>query len=408
MRGTGLFVVALLLVVRTGSPQGTPLGTEFRVNTYTSSLQDHPSVGADGSGNFVITWHSPQDPGYGVFAQRYSASGMPLGSEFHVNTYTTGQQLFADVAADASGNFVVVWMGNQQGPGRAFGQRYASSGTPLGGEFRATTNTSGVEGFPSVAADSSGNFVVVWEGGLAITTYCICGQRFASSGAPLGPEFRVNTYTTGEQYDPSVAVDPAGNFVVVWRAVHDGSNNGVFGQRYASNGAQLGAEFRVNTYTTNSQTTPAVSMDGSGNFVVVWYSQGQDGSGGGIFAQRFANSGAPAGTEFRVNTYTTNSQFRPDVATDGSGNFVVVWSSYQGGSYDEVFGQRYASSGLPLGPEFRVNTNIVDRQHSGTVASSPAGNFVIAWAGGQPGSYDIFGQRYSPIVPVELMELTID
>ena len=51
---------------------------------------------------------------------------------------------------------------------------------------------------------------------------------------------------------PSVASDAAGNFVVVWdSADQDGSDVGVFGQRYASSGAPLGPEFRVNTYTTS-------------------------------------------------------------------------------------------------------------------------------------------------------------
>src|SRR5262245_32674681 len=81
-------------------------------------------------------------------------------------------------------------------------------------------------------------------------------------GAPLGPEFRVNTYTTGNQREESVAADASGNFVVVWRSEgQDGSLFGVFGQRYASSGAPLGPEFRVNSYTTNSQYHPSVAAD---------------------------------------------------------------------------------------------------------------------------------------------------
>ena len=56
-----------------------------------------------------------------------------------------------------------------------------------------------------------------------------------SQGDPVGPEFRVNTYTTGDQYAGirSVAADPLGNFVVVWVSdFQDGSNRGIFGQRY--------------------------------------------------------------------------------------------------------------------------------------------------------------------------------
>jgi hypothetical protein len=52
-----------------------------------------------------------------------------------------------------------------------------------------------------------------------------------------------------------------------------------------------GGEFRVNTYTTDSQSRPTVALDGSGAFVVSWNSQGQDGSGHGVFAQRFTRTG---------------------------------------------------------------------------------------------------------------------
>src|SRR5216117_1730464 len=85
-----------------------------------------------------------------------------------------------------------------------------------------------------------------------------------------------------------------------------------------SQGNPLGPEFRVNTYTTDLQGARGVAADASGNFVVVWTSNGQDGSSAGVFGQRYATSGAPVGTEFRVNTYPTGAQGDTDVAADGS------------------------------------------------------------------------------------------
>jgi hypothetical protein len=83
-------------------------------------------------------------------------------------------------------------------------------------------------------------------------------------------------------------MDSAGDFVVVWESPHDGGLIGVFGQRFASTGAPLGTEFLVNTYTTADQSGPGVASDSAGRFVVVWRSGGQDGSGGGVFAQRYS------------------------------------------------------------------------------------------------------------------------
>ncbi len=82
-----------------------------------------------------------------------------------------------------------------------------------------------------------------------------------------------------------MAAGGAGNFVVAWESDgQDGSTTGIFGQRFDGSGAALGSEFQINTYTTRFQTRSAVAADGAGNFVVAWGSVGQDGSTTGIFA----------------------------------------------------------------------------------------------------------------------------
>jgi hypothetical protein len=399
-------------------PQGQPVGPEFLVNAYTTGDQGQPVAAMDPSGSFVVVWTSlpAQDgSGYGVFGQRYDGSGAPVGPEFRVNSYTTGAQFNPSVAASDLGDFVVVWqsVGQDGSSYGVFGQRYASSGTPLGLEFRVNSYTTNDQSYPSVAADSSGNFVVVWTSSTQdVSGDGVFGQRYAGSGAPLGPEFRVNAYTTGSQLDPAVAADPSGNFVVTWAGgAQDGSSYGVFGQRYAGSGTPLGSEFRVNTYTTDNQGLPAVAADASGGFVVAWTSFGQDGDSRGVFGQRYAGSGAALGPEFRVNTFTTGLQEIPSVAVDASGNFVVVWDSGgQDGSIGGVFGQRYDSAGSPLGQEFRANTTTASDQSGSSVAANAAGNFVVVWNGGaQDGSgYGVFGQRYAPILPVELMRFGVE
>jgi large repetitive protein len=85
-----------------------------------------------------------------------------------------------------------------------------------------------------VASDSAGNFVVTWEseyqdGNLE----GVFGKRYGSAGEPLGPEFRVNTQTSSAEVDPSVAADASGRFVVVWQSfIKDGSSYGIFAQRF--------------------------------------------------------------------------------------------------------------------------------------------------------------------------------
>ena len=85
----------------------------------------------------------------------------------------------------------------------------------------------------------------------------------------------------------------------------------VSGFMYEVETVPLGGEFRVNTYIEGFQGTPSMGMDAAGNFVVVWGGEGQDGEGDDIYAQRFATDGTPLGTEFRVNTFTPNGQQYP-------------------------------------------------------------------------------------------------
>jgi hypothetical protein len=118
-----------------------------------------------------------------------------------------------------------------------------------------------------------------------------------------------------------------------------------------------GDEFRVNSFTFNAQYHPTAAMDDGGDFVIAWASYTQDGSGDGIYAQRFNAAGAPLGEEFRVNTATLEAQVMPSAAMDAEGNFVIAWASYlQDESDYGIYAQRYSAAGLPQGNETRVNT----------------------------------------------------
>ena len=115
--------------------------------------------------------------------------------------------------------------------------------------------------------------------------------------------------------------------------------------------AFIGPEFLVNTNTDNAQRRPTIATDPNGNFIIAWESRDQDGAGFGIYAQRYDSNGIPQGTEFRVNTHTTDGQSDPTIATDPNGNFIIAWESgYQDGSYDGIYAQRFAIPIVSINP----------------------------------------------------------
>ena len=271
-----------------------PLGGEFRVNSYTTSDQTCPSVASDASGNFVVVWQSFDQDGssYGIFGQRYDSAGVRSGGEFRVNSLhdelpelslrrlRRERQLRRRLGER--------WPGRQ--PLRDLRPALRQRGRASGGEFRVNSYTTSNQHAPSVASDASGNFVVVWQSfGQDGSCYGIFGQRYDSAGVPQGDEFRVNSYTTGDQAYPSVASDASGNFVVVWHSYgQDGSGYGIFGQRYDSAGVAQGGEFQDQLLHDEQPGGPLCGRHGHQPVRRrLGSSDGQDGSGYGVFGQRF-------------------------------------------------------------------------------------------------------------------------
>jgi hypothetical protein len=165
----------------------------------------------------------------------------------------------------------------------------------------------------------------------------------------------INTTTSGMQQTAlsgqhAVAVDLLGNYVVTWASAgQDGSGWGIYAQRYTSNGIALGSEFRVNTTTAGDQVNPTVAMDALGNFVIAWASNGQDGSGWGIYAKHYNVTGLALGGEFRVNTTTAGDQTAPAVGMNPlTGDFIITWSSYGQDSSTGDYELTFQAADLPV------------------------------------------------------------
>jgi hypothetical protein len=400
-------VAALALLAAARASGQVPVGAEFLVNSYTLGHQNIPAVAAAAGGQTMVVWQGPDGSFTGILGRVYDSNGVPLGTEFVVNSVTTERQNFPAVSADAAGRFIVTWASYQQGKSYDVRvRRFTSLGTPLSGELQVNTYQTSIQGHSSVdvAADAAGNFVVVWDSyGQDGYGLGIFGRQFSSLGLPVGTEFQINSYTLGDQGQfggrngVTVARAAAGNFVVAWSSGNssysqDGDGFGVFAQRFSTSGAPVGTEFQVNAHTLGDQSGYGgvdAAAGGSGNFVVAWDSYYQDGEEYGVFAGRI-NAGGLVGAEFQVNTYTKSSQGygSPAVAADAAGNFTIVWASVRqdGGVGSGVFGQRFLADGTRVGAEFQVNTYTTGLQWFPAIAADWQGCEQVAWLTGGPDS----------------------
>jgi uncharacterized protein YjbI with pentapeptide repeats len=378
---------------------------ETLVNTYTTNNQQNPVSAMDGNGNFVLAWQSTGQDGDldGIYAQRYNNLGVAQGSEFRVNTYTTNNQQNPSISTDNTGNFIITWQstgqdGNLDG---IYAQRYNNLGVPQGSEFKVNTYTTNNQQNPSIALNSAGNMVITWQSmGQDGDLEGIYAQRYNNLGVAQGSEFKVNTYTLSSQVTPAISIDNTGNFTIAWNSyLQDGDAEGIYAKRYNPSGVAQGSDFKVNTYTTSAQINPAITTNPTnGSFIIAWQSMGQDGDVEGIYAQRYSVAGALQGTEFKANTYTTNSQSNPSVTTDVTGNFVITWQSQsQDTSLAGVYAQIYNNLAIAQGVEFKVNNYTINSQSNPAISMNNLGAMVIPWQsiGQDVSASGVYFRRYN-------------
>ena len=423
MSRRSLLLISLVLAPCSAWPQGDPLGPEFRVNTYTTRRSRgilrrrrllrqlrRRLVRARGQDGRRLRRLRPA-------LRQLGDAPRPGVPRQHLHD---GLPISPSVAADARGNFVVVWRADGQlrtirrlrpalrqlrtPPRPGVPRQHLHDGLSGVRPIRPSPPT------PPATSSSSGD------------SFNQDGSATASSAsatpAPAPPSARSSASTPTRRTTSGLSVRRRRLLRQLRRRLaepsQDGSDDGVFGQRYASSGTPLGPEFRVNTYTTSYQGHPSVAADASGNFVVVWTSHDQDGSVTGVFGQRYASSGAPVGPEFRVNTYTTGYQSlrREGVSRRRLLRQLRRRLGERPGQHRRigVFGQRYASSGSPPRPRVPRQHLHDELQAPADVAADSSGNFVVGLEQlGQDGSsWGVFGQRYSQIVPVELMRFGVE
>jgi len=408
----------------------TPLfdGPEFLINSTTLGDQWRPTITALPDGHFVVAWTDNSATGgdtslYAVRGQIFGASGVPVGSEFLINTATLNDQYQPTITALPDGRFVVAWTDASQTGGDTSGtairgQVFAANGAPSGPEFLINTTTASFQIEPTITALPDGRFVVAWTDGSQTggdtSGSAIRGQVFATNGAPSGPEFLINTTTANGQSASTITALPDGRFVVAWtdNSATGGDTSGlaIRGQVFAANGAPSGSEFLINSTTWNLQSEPTITALPDGRFVVAWRdasATGGDTSFSAIRGQVFGANGAPSGAEFLINTTTAFNQSEPTITALPDGRFVVAWrdDSATGGdtSGSAIRGQVFGANGAPSGSEFLVNTTTTNSQAEPTITALPDGRFVVAWrdgsaTGGDTSFWSIRGQIFDPRV----------
>jgi len=352
-----------------------PDGANFLVNGRSSGRvnQRHPAIGTTAQGQSVVVWEDGRSVASrtDIYGKRLAPNGEPLGPSFKINTDSgPAVQAQPDVAVHPVGDFVAVWTDQRDDArGDIYLQRFNAAGAPVGNNVLVNSATPpGGQHSPAVSIRQDGVFAVTWIDSREAANGQTFVQWFAADGTPRGGNVRVDTDTKGTIHrDPALAFLESGELIVAWSDAREDDLD-IWAQRYDADGTPSGINFRVNTPAANMQVLPAIDAAPGGVFLIAWVDYRKT-AFGDIWAQRFDKTQA-LGVNFQVNDVDNVANpepaefpYGPSVAavpasgsTGADNTFVVSWTDFRISAADpNIFAQRYASEGAPVGSNFRVD-----------------------------------------------------
>ena len=297
---------------------GSEVGGEFPVNTNTLNNEYHASVAMDDTGRFVIAFTADDGDGTGIYLRRFEADGTEIdSSDVLVNAgQTVGNQYNASVAANATGEIVIAWQSASAGVySRTFDMTSAAVGNQLSTPLITVDSDSGADE-PSVDINNSGRYVVAWEEGGDLY-----GRRYDfGNSTALSGRHDLNLAFFSE-HSVVVAVQEDNDFAIAYRSDVSGVQ-GVWTRLFRDDGSAYAFATQVSSQSTAD--SPSIDMADNGDFIIVY--EDNDSNGIGVYARKYNASRSAQGAEFQVSTTTNLDQHLASVAVVDLDNFVVVWS----------------------------------------------------------------------------------
>lgn len=135
-------------------------------------------------------------------------------------------------------------------------------------------------------------------------------------------------------------------------------------------------------------------MSSNGSSVITWIDSryGDD----AIFFQRYNSMDIAQGNNEIANDDVGRSadQFRPSIAMDGNGNFVIVWEDYRYGvDNPDIIGQRYYPNGTKRGSNYRIVADGPFKLETYPVVTGNSQQLVFSWVDNRRSKgWDIFAK----------------
>jgi hypothetical protein len=393
------FVLAVLIV------PGPSFGAWISNGTILTNVawnQYAPEMIPDGAGGAIVVWSDSRSAiGFDIYAQRVNANGVALWTPNGVPICTAADyQTFPVITSDGAGGAIMAWVDFRPGSGGVYVRRINAAGTVqwTADGVGLATHGAGVDAL-QIVTDGAGGAIVTWVDNRNNPNRDIYARRVNSAGVAQWAVNGVAICTAAGDPDmPDIVSDLSGGAIITWGDYRTSPTNAdIYAQRVNSAGAVQWAADGVAVCTvTGNQVNPRTAPDGSGGVIAGWWDA--RGISADIYAQRLNGSGVSQWTSNGVLLCdATDSQLFPQLASDGAGGAIAVWTDYRNGPKTDVYGQRINASGAALWASNGVLVfGAFDNQYVSAIVPDGNGGAVLTcddWRNGGTNLTDVYAQR---------------
>lgn len=300
-----------------------------------------PRIAFDTQGNAIAIWSQVSSVGgkYKIYARRYApATGWGAVAQIPTDPLWNNDYSSPQIAFTSNGNAVAVFSGCIP-DGCAIWTAQFTAATASWAMATQLFANAGNSPQPQIAIDSAGNALVVWRETVGISSRILAG-RYEASTSTWGAA-RVLSADLGG-FNPKIAFDASGNAIAIWamRDTATAAGYKLMSDRYVAGSGwhPQGLPTTIATSAAGAVGSHRLAVDAAGSAMAVWTQH--DGTTESIYSSRHVAGawGAPALVETSSNWVGSVS-----VAMDGNGNAIVVWYEADNGDVTSIWARRYVA-----------------------------------------------------------------
>jgi hypothetical protein len=301
-----------------------------------SRRAESPELSVDGAGNACAVWEEEQEDGrFVVRAARFDAAAGRWSSPVTISNASgpTSHYGMPAVALSQKGNIIVAWKQYYGGDATkatidtAYYDTVSQQWTPAHSLQSSTTDTN----FPIAAIDARGNAMVLWSQAVAkpgvLTTHA---ARYDAAAKTWSGNTMIAANDIDSSYVLAFGFDPAGNAIGIWIGDYRFDAK-LSTARYNAASNSWG---KAEVLRTGDIGPHQIAIDPAGNALLVWSEFNQALGTFAIESRRYQSAtGTWSALPSPALSADINFSSNMPLVVDPAGNALTAWVSYWGTSY---------------------------------------------------------------------------